>query len=248
MTGARGRLEAGLTLIEVLIAVSLLSVLSVGMLAAIRLGFNAMHKTEDRLMENRRVAGAQRILRQELAGLVPVIAVCPPGMDTPATQFPFFEGQPQAMRLVSTYSLEDAWRGQPRTLELEVIPVAQGIGVRLIVNEIPYTGPLSAGQSCLGMALDPGSGLSVPQFRPIQAVPQSFVLADKLALCRFSYLEPAPPPDDPHWRTDWVMRGWPMGIRVEMAPLEDPRARLRPPTITVAIPIDRSPDIAYVDY
>jgi prepilin-type N-terminal cleavage/methylation domain-containing protein len=240
--------EAGLTLIEVVIAVSLLSVLSLGMLAAIRMGFNAMHKTEDRLMENRRVAGAQRILEQELAGLVPAKAICPPESTAPSTPFPFFEGQPQSMRLVSTYSLEDAWRGQPLILEMQVIPGAGGLGVRLIVNEIPYTGAVSAGQSCTGMATDPMSGQSVPQFLPIPVGPQSFILADKLAWCRFSYLEAEPQPLDPMWRPDWAAHAWPLGIRVEMAPLEDPRARLRPLTVTAEIPVNRSPDVNYVDY
>src|SRR4051794_34631791 len=58
------RRSAGITLIEVLIAVSLLSLLAVGMLAAILLGFDAQQKTNARLMENRRIAGAQRILEQ----------------------------------------------------------------------------------------------------------------------------------------------------------------------------------------
>ena len=240
--------EAGLTLIEVVIAVSLLSVLSLGMLAAIRMGFNAMHKTEDRLMENRRVAGAQRILEEELAGFVPAKGICPPESMAPAMPFPFFEGLPQSMRLVSTYSLEDAWRGQPLILELQVIPGAGGIGVRLIVNEIPYTGAVSAGQSCTGMETDPMSGQSVPQFLPISAGPQSFILADKLAWCRFLYLEAETPPLDPLWRPNWVKHAWPMGIRVEMAPLEDPRARLRPLTVTAEIPVNRSPDVNYVDY
>jgi hypothetical protein len=135
---------------EVVIAVTLLSMLSVGMLAAIRMGFDALHKTNTRLMENRRVAGAQRVLEQELGGFMPVKALCS-RPNPPPTPFVFFQGQPQSMRLVSTYSLEEAWRGQPRILELQVIPGDEGRGVRLIVNEIPYTGPLSAGQSCLGM-------------------------------------------------------------------------------------------------
>ena len=235
--------EAGLTLIEVLLAVSLLSVLSIGMLAAIRLGFNAQHQTEDRLMENRRMAGAQRILEQELAGLVPVKAMC-----QETTPFPFFEGQPQSMRLVSTYSLEQAWRGHPQVLELQVIPGAEIVGVRLIVNEIPYNGPLSAGQACTGMTTDVESGNAVPQFLPIAPGPQSFVLADKLAFCRFMYLEPQPEPQYQRWRPNWVVARWPMGIRIEMAPLEDPRARLRPLTLTVPIPINRSPNYVYVDH
>ena len=54
------RRESGTTLIEVLIAVTLLSLLSVGMLTAMRVGFMAFSKTNTRLMENRRAAGAQQ--------------------------------------------------------------------------------------------------------------------------------------------------------------------------------------------
>jgi hypothetical protein len=243
-----GRPTAGITLIEVVIAVTLLSMLSVGMLATIRMGFDGLHKTNSRLMENRRVAGAQRLLEQQLGGFMPVKAPCSGGPDAPSTPFAFFEGQPQSMRLVSTYSLQEAWRGEPRILELQVIPGEEGRGVRLIVNEIPYTGPLSAGRSCLGMGIDPATGLTVPQFAPIQASAQSFVLADKLAWCRFSYLEPGKPPDIDFWRPDWVLPRWPIGLRVEMAPLEDNPARLRPLTISTAIPINRSPDVVYADY
>jgi hypothetical protein len=235
--------QSGITLIEVVIAVTLLSMLSVGMLATIRMGFDALHNTNSRLMENRRVAGAQRLLEQQLGGFIPVKAICSDGV----SPFVFFDGQPQSMRIVSTYSLDEAWRGQPRILELQVIPGDEGRGVRLIVNEIPYNGPVGAGQACLAMGPNPTSGLMMPQFRPIQASPQSFVLADKLAWCRFSYLQPAKPPDPEMWRPDWVVPRWPSGLRVEMAPLEDNRARLRPLSITTAIPINRLPDVIYVD-
>jgi hypothetical protein len=239
--------EAGVTLIEVLLAVTLLGLLAVGMLAAIRMGFDTMHKTDNRLMENRRVAGAQHLVEQELAGFMPVRASCTPTPDAPGTPFSFFEGQPLSARMVSTYSLQEAWRGQPRILEYQVIPGDEGRGVRLIVNEFPYTGPVAVGQACLGMMADPNTGLQVPQFRPIQVGPQSFVLADKLAWCRFSYLVPAKPPNDEFWVTKWVFDAWPAGIRVDMAPLDDNRTRLRPLSITAAIAINRNPETEYVD-
>jgi hypothetical protein len=239
--------EAGITLIEIVIAVTLLSMLSVGMLMTIRMGLDGLHKTNTRLMENRRVAGAQRLLEQQLGGFMPVKATCSGMAGASSTPFGFFEGQPQSMRLVSTYSLQEAWRGQPRILELQVIPGEEGRGVRLIVNEIPYNGPLSAGQFCLGMGLNPESGVLVPQFGPIQASMQSFVLADKLAWCRFSYLEPGRPPNIDHWRADWVLQRWPIGLRVEMAPLEDNPARLRPLTISTAIPVNRLPAETYAE-
>jgi prepilin-type N-terminal cleavage/methylation domain-containing protein len=57
--------EAGLTLIEVLVAITLLSLLSVGMMVAMQIGLASFAKVDRRLMDNRRVSGAQRLLEQE---------------------------------------------------------------------------------------------------------------------------------------------------------------------------------------
>ena len=53
-----------------------------------------------------------------------------------------FQGDPQTMRFVSSYSLTEAARGLPRLLEYQVIPGEDGNSVRLVVNEIVYTGPV----------------------------------------------------------------------------------------------------------
>lgn len=58
--------ERGVTLLEVLIAVTLLSLLSVAMVLAMRIGLNSYERAGTRLMDNRRVAGAQRILQDEI--------------------------------------------------------------------------------------------------------------------------------------------------------------------------------------
>ena len=77
------RRAAGVTLLELLLAVSLLSLLSTGMLMALHVGVNAMEKSNTRLMDNRRVAGTQRLLEQEIAGFIPVLAECVPDGDRP---------------------------------------------------------------------------------------------------------------------------------------------------------------------
>jgi general secretion pathway protein J len=213
----RRKRQAGVTLVEVLVAVTLLALLSVVLLYALRLGISALAKTDAKLMDNRRVAGAQRILEQELMGLVPVVANCP----APGRSGAYFQGGLQAMRLVSAFSLEEAWRGRPKVLELFVIPGENGEGVRLVVNEMPYNGPATVIPYCSGTP---------------QANPHSFVLADKLAYCRFSYLGPAPNPNDPGiWGPLWDKPGWPFGIRVEMAPQDPNPSRLQPVTVTVPI-------------
>ena len=81
--------RSGVTLIEVMIAVSLLSLLSLGILTSLRVGMGALQRTDRRLMDNRRVAGAQRILEQQLAGFIPVVAVAVPPSGPPV-QGPVF--------------------------------------------------------------------------------------------------------------------------------------------------------------
>ncbi|PWU00298.1 MAG: hypothetical protein C5B51_25560 [Terriglobia bacterium] len=230
--------QKGITLMEVLIAVTLLSLLSVGMFLAMRIGLNSYLKADTKLMDNRRVAGAQRILEDELEGFVPVIAVCNAG-GTPPQKITFFQGQPQVMRLVSSFSLQQGWRGQPQVLEIFVIAGENGRGVRLVVNENLYTGPLGAGKFCMGNR----------QFLDVESSPRSFVLADKLAYCRFSYLAaPTNANDPPVWKTAWTTPTWPIAVRVEMGPLEADSSRIQPITVTAPIHLHRNPEIQYGDF
>ncbi|HHN72816.1 MAG TPA: prepilin-type N-terminal cleavage/methylation domain-containing protein, partial [Thermopetrobacter sp.] len=127
--------RAGVTLLELLIAVSLVSLLSTAVLVALHVGLNAMEKTNSRVIRNRRVLGAQRILEQQIAGMIVTVAACGIQAGGPVAELPFFEGRPQTMRFVSSYSLEEGHRGYPRILEYQVIPRDDGRGVRLIVNE-----------------------------------------------------------------------------------------------------------------
>jgi hypothetical protein len=239
----------------VLIAVTLLSLLTVAMAFALRIGINAYQKTNAKLMENRRVTGAQRILEEELEGVVPSVAPCGP-QTSPNEQpnpnwFAFFQATPALMRMVSTFSLQQAWRGSPQILELFVIPRDDGPGVRLVVNELPYYGPHAAGRLCTTMAPDPASGLPMPQFLPVSAGTQSFVLADKLAYCRFNYLW-EPPKADPAnpviWSPTALNVGWPLAVRVEMAPLQPDPGSLQPLTVTAALHLHLSHKIPYGDF
>ena len=223
---------------ELLISVTLLSLLSVGLLFALRIGLNAYSKTQGRLMDNRRVAGAQKILEEELEGLVPVVALCNAGGAGGGVKAPFFQGQPDTMRLVSTFSLQGAWRGQPQILELFVIPGANGRGVRLVVNEIPYAGPVSAGRFCMGLN----------KYLMASPSPKSFVLADQLAFCRFSYLDQVPDGSKPaQWYALFAGLNWPKAVRVEMAPLDPDPGRLQPISMTAPIRIHRAPEVIYDD-
>jgi prepilin-type N-terminal cleavage/methylation domain-containing protein len=239
----------GVTLMEVLISITLLALLSGGMLTAMRVALSALGKTDAKLMENRRVAGAQRIIEEEIEGLLPAQVRCTSEAPVPGAPFriPLFQGEPQSMRFVSTFSLQQAWRGRTNILEFTVIPGEEGRGVRLIVNEVPFT-RTAADQLCIGRSFDPVASVTAPRFRPIEASPSSFVLADKLESCHFLFLEP---PNDKSfketWRPLWRAPVWPKAVRIVMVPLVSDPSRLQPITVTVPLHLHRDSEIQYVD-
>ena len=102
--------ESGVTLIEILIAVSLLSLLSVGMLIAMRIGFNTMDKVDTRHVANRRVSYARRIIEHEISGFTYTTPEWRPQPDV-VHSVVIYHCAPQTMRFVTSYSLQDAWRG-----------------------------------------------------------------------------------------------------------------------------------------
>ncbi len=236
--------QSGTTLLELLIAVTLVSLLSVGMMTAMRVGLTAMTKTNDKLLGNRRIASVQRILEAEVAGLMPLSSDCG---TNPGNPFGFFEGRGDEMRFVSSYSLQEAARGYPRVLEYRVVPGERGEGVRLIVNELFYNGPASLGLLCLGFDADPESGVAVPRMRPVEAGPGSFVIADRLAYCRILYRELMPPPGLQRWMPEWHRGKFPSAIRIEMAPLSPDPSRLQLSTITLPVRVNKVVGTSYED-
>jgi hypothetical protein len=227
-----------------LIAMTAVSLLVMGMVLSLRVALSAMDKSVERLTTNRRASSVQRILDDQVGGIMPVKALCAGSPDTPLAVVPFFQGDPQAMRFVSAYSLQQGSRGVPMILEFHVIPGEEGLGVRLVVNEHIYTGPRSTGAFCGGLIPDE-TGLMLPIFLPIQTSTGSFVLADKLAYCRFAFRfvpqDPSQPLLPPVWLTHWPKRLLPNAIRIEMAPLQADSARVQVLTMTIPVHVTKDP-------
>jgi prepilin-type N-terminal cleavage/methylation domain-containing protein len=225
------RKEAGVTLIELMVAITLVAALSSGMLMAIRTSLMTLEKVDSRLQFNRRVMSVQQILSRQIGGVMPVQGEC-----TNSGRVSVFNGNPQTLHLVSTYSMSEGARGYPQVLELQVIPDG-GAGVRLIVNEYLYSGPASTAPFCVNH-----------QFLPAQPNPHSFVLADRLAYCRFIYHDVVP--DDPmagNWLPAWDKPNLPSAVRVDLAPLAADPMHLYMVPVTVPIHIHREVAVPYVD-
>src|SRR5437763_1141935 len=81
--------ERGFTLIELMIAITLVAALSTGMLLAMRTGLLTLDKIETRLQENRRTVSIQQMLIRQLANVMPVAGECATG------RTPLFAGTDQ---------------------------------------------------------------------------------------------------------------------------------------------------------
>jgi prepilin-type N-terminal cleavage/methylation domain-containing protein len=121
------RPEAGVTLIELLIAITLVAALSTGMLMAIRSSLITMERINGRLESNRRVLGLQQIVSRQIGGVIPLKGDCA------------FQGGAQSLRLVTTYSVDGGARGFPRVVAFAIETDPEG-GLRLVEHESPYEG------------------------------------------------------------------------------------------------------------
>ena len=206
----------GVTLLELLVAMTLFSLLSAALFWSLRLGLSTLAKTRDHTVSARRTWGAQRALEGMLAGLTPLTAEFTLPGTAGLDYAPFFQGDSGAMRFLTMHSLSGGARSSPHLVELAVVPRDDRQGLRLIVNEFPYLGPASLGVLILGRSSDPLSGATFLDFRPVQPGPNSFVLADQLPDCQFLYLDRGPETTPDLWRSRWPTGFLPRAVRIEM--------------------------------
>jgi prepilin-type N-terminal cleavage/methylation domain-containing protein len=234
------RNERGVTLLELLVAMTLLGLLSTGIYYAFRVGLNAMNSVDTHVMRTRRSLGSQQALRQMVANYMPTIADCQLGMQPGMTsRAAFFQAEAQSLRMVTTWSMEAGARGVPLVMELAVVPGADGRGVRLILNERPYRGPFALGMLCGAPVMDRLTGLAQPLYAPIAVNGDSLVVADRLQSCRFLYQEDPQVygrPDVPtRWLPRWPGADWPHAVKIEMVALPDEERNM--PVATLALPL-----------
>ncbi len=252
--------ERGVTLLELMIAITLVAGLSTGMLMAMRTSLLTYEKTAKRLESNRRFVKTQQVLSDQISAVMPVQGACLGDAGQTIGIPSFLSGSEDTLRLVSSYSIAEGSRGYPQIVEYRVIPEQRG-SVRLVATERPYTGPQSTIPYCGGAPPPPvssyeiGARSAVPLGGAQSAAPagasagESYVLAEHLAYCRFSYHEPYNQNRfvETPWLPLWDKPLLPAGVRIEMRSAVPDTGGLSVLGVTVPIQVDRDPRMVYVD-
>ena len=225
---------AGMSLIEITVAVALLGLLSAGIFTAFQVGASSWQSTRDRLMLDRRIATANAILHGTLSGIVPIRAEVPPGRPEQGRRFAFFQGEPRSMRFVTSYSVTTGVRGGLLITEMQVVSYERGL--RVLLNQSPYLGPRSAGFFVAGFFQDPLRGRQRARYIPIQPRATSLIIVDELQDCRFAFLEQPPGVERPtKWGPEWTdLLRLPEAVAIHVTP-KGGETRLRPISVIAGI-------------
>ena len=226
---ASGGNESGVTLIELLLAITLVGLISVGLLFAMRTSLLTYDKVNKRLADDRRAMRIELALERQISDMIPIIGDCGGGRV-------LFSGDQQTLRFLSDYSLAEGSRGYPRIVEYQVLQDPGG-GFRLMMNERVYGGPVTTTPLCAGGT-----------YLPVKIDDQSVEAAGKLAFCRISYREFFPENLlAGNWVPVWNRPVLPAAVRIEMAAVDPAAPRLPPLSINVPLRITRDLGVPYAD-
>ncbi len=147
----RKRRARGFTLVEMMIALTLVAAIITGLMMAMRSGLTAYERVNARLEENRRVMGLDQALHRQFGGMMPVTGNCGASAGPKVSAF---NGDAASLRFVSSFSLDQGARGYPRVVEYVAAPDPHG-GFRLMMNERLYSGPASVAPQCVSNIFPP---------------------------------------------------------------------------------------------
>ncbi len=219
---------AGVTLIELLVAITLLGFVSLGLLFAMRIGIGTWQRGDARLAADRAVVAAGDLIAAQLAGARARYVIWRP-LDQ-RVSFLLFDGAADRLHFLTRYSVATRQRGGSWLAEYWFEHNARN-ECRLLYNEYPFRDDDDAA----AVVEDVGqgqNGMSV-QYRAPHAGPNTRILYTGIHDCAFEYL--IEPPDGPvYWGKFWPgdPRLLPRAVAVRFRGLE---ARGIAPMATVAI-------------
>ena len=237
LTTHHSRQQAGITLLELLVSITIVSLLATTALLAWRAGVSAWEKAGRQLEQGRAVLAAHQLLSEQIAAMTPYQAQLESG-----GQVLFFQGEPQTARFVSRYSLTHRAASGLYLVEYQVAEQQDGTpgGTRgLLLQETPLWGNEALAARVVGIEND--SGTLRTRFHPFERGPAAVVLLEGLQECRFEYYRPPTPAQPGSWTGQWLEQrigggggDLPAALRIHAVARQDSGA-LQPVTMVAAV-------------
>lgn len=222
------RKQAGVTLLELLVSITIVSLLATTALFAWRVGVSGWEKASVQLERDRTVLAVHQLVTEQIASMTPYQAPLERG-----GRVMFFQGEAETARFVSRYSLTHRAASGLYLVEYHV--TEQGNGTRqLLFREEPVWGLEELGAKIAGRETE--SGVMRTRFLPFEGGAAAVVLLEGLEECRFEYYQPATPGRPGRWTSEWIGNAneVPSAMRIYAMTGED-SGNLKPVTITAMV-------------
>lgn len=189
--------QAGVTLMELLVAITLLGLVSLGLLFAMRVGVSAWQRASARMSADRSTVAAANLLTAQLGGARAKYVEWS-DRDRRAS-FLYFEGRSDRLRFLTDYSVATRARGGVYLAEYWFEHNAAN-ECRLLYNESPVHSDADALSTVAEVVQAPAE--TVITFRAAGRTTSTRILYSGLSGCSFEYL--IEPYDKPvFWSANW---------------------------------------------
>jgi len=174
--------EKGFTLIETIVAVTIVAMMAVGIWSIFRTGIRSWSRGTEYIDESQRYRNILDLVRKQMASAYPLMAPTDP--DSPGPSYPIFYGTENRLNFISLNSLNFQESPGLTLVNYEVVPNAEG-DYSLVESEARYIGEL------------PDTEENV---YPVNTIP----LFENLTECYFKYRKADDDPDNPgEWVPEW---------------------------------------------
>ena len=174
--------EKGFTLIETIVAVTLVAMMAVGIWSIFRTGIRSWSRGTEYIDESQRYRNILDLVRKQMASAYPLLA--PNDPDSPGQSYPIFYGTETRLNFISLNSLNFQESPGLTLVNYEVVPNAEG-DYSLVESEARYIGELPDTEE---------------NAVPVNTVP----LFENLTECYFEYRKSDDDPDNPgEWVLEW---------------------------------------------
>lgn len=187
--------ECGFTLMELLVSMTIISLLAVTILFGWRIAAGAWGRASQLVDEQRRVAAIDQVLETQMAEMLPATPWLRQG-----NAAVFFQGEPRTARFLSRYSLVNRSRSGLYLVEYQISDGPSGTQ-QLLLNESPVENQDELGT--LRADAPQSADSSQPRFVSFERTPQTRVMLEEITGAHFEYYQPAGPLGPGGWVSRW---------------------------------------------